>query len=59
MSAKARRWLRRKSLEGTRGFQVSPEYGGYAGSLVGLGYIVKDKTWYNITLEGKRWLGVK
>ncbi len=54
---KAKQWLRRKSNEGVKGFNIENEDGGIAGSLVGLGYLEKNKAWYMITQAGKRWLG--
>ena len=63
MAQKAKRWLRFKTHHGsTNSFIIRPDEGGYAGSLVGLGFISRrivsgsnDK--YHITTRGIRWIG--
>jgi hypothetical protein len=56
MSARGKRWLRKMYKQGPE-FEIVPEDGGYAGSLVGLGYIVEvDPYKFRLTSRGLRWI---
>jgi hypothetical protein len=60
----ARQWLRRHlEIDSGKSFGIPARDGGIAGSLVGLGFLVRKiskagVSTYRITMHGARWLGL-
>ena len=63
MAQRAKQWLKARTWNGKKEtFYINPNDGGYAGSLIGRGYIERipiingdDK--YQVTSRGLRWIG--
>ena len=54
MAQRAKQWLRRK---GNNSFNLDKKEGGFAGSLRGLGYLIREENGrYRITVKGEKWL---
>lgn len=56
---RAKKWLKRATSHGVKTrFSIFPEKdGGYAGSLVGLGFIERNEDEYTLTRKGELWIG--